>query len=407
MPPRRMAWCWTSTTPATWCMGISSCPCSTPIMTSAAFCRSMSTTAPTGRPVAIVLRPGKTPSGVEVRAHLRRLVRRIRTRWPLTHITIRGDSHYARPEAMDFCEQNGLSYSSGWPARRPLTTKVQDVADAVRTQRALEDREVVRGFAETTHRARSWSCERRVVARIEATRLGLDIRFVVTNLTGTSPRVIYESLYCARGQAENWIKFHKAQLASDRTSCRRAVANQVRLVLHTAAYWLMLSVREAIPAAARSRPGRVRDAAASPAQDRRAGAGNAPAASGWPLPPAARKPTSSAPWRALSCPARGRPRPERRGRHRPDHPIPFPPTRSPCSKPRRGERDAADRHARAANQIIATNSGEYDGLNAWYCAPWLRPALQIGCASLGLLHCRRQWPWEIVSRPCCSESACR
>ena len=119
----------------------------------------------------------------------------------------------------------------------------------MRTQRAVEDREVVRGFAETTHRARSWSCERRVVARIEATRLGLDIRFVVTNLTGTSPRVIYESLYCARGQAENWIKFHKAQLASDRTSCRRAVANQVRLVLHTAAYWLMLAVREAIPAA--------------------------------------------------------------------------------------------------------------------------------------------------------------
>ena len=203
----------------------------------------------TGRPVAIVLRPGKTPSGIEVRAHLRRLVRRIRTRWPLTRITIRGDSHYARPEAMDFCEQNGLSYLFGLAGTRPLTAKVQDVADAVRTHRALEDREVVRGFAETTHRARSWSCERRVIARIEATRLGLDIRFVVTNLTGTSPRVIYESLYCARGQAENWIKFHKAQLASDRTSCRRAVANQVRLVLHTAAYWLMLSVREAIPAA--------------------------------------------------------------------------------------------------------------------------------------------------------------
>jgi hypothetical protein len=30
--------------------------------------------------VAVVLRPGKTPGGVEVRAHLRRLVRHIRTR---------------------------------------------------------------------------------------------------------------------------------------------------------------------------------------------------------------------------------------------------------------------------------------------------------------------------------------
>ena len=201
----------------------------------------------TGRPVAIVLRPGKTPSGIEVRAHIRRLVRRIRTRWPLTRITIRGDSHYARPEAMAFCEQNGLSYLFGLAGTRPLTAKVQDVADAVRTRRAVEDREVIRGFAETQHRAGTWSCERRVIARMEATRLGLDIRFVVTNLIGTSPRVVYESLYCARGQAENWIKFHKAQLASDRTSCRRAVANQVRLVLHTAASWLMVTLREAIP----------------------------------------------------------------------------------------------------------------------------------------------------------------
>jgi hypothetical protein len=52
----------------------------------------------------------------------------------------------------------------------------------------------------------------------------------------------YDSLYCARGQAENLIKLHKTQLASDRTSCRSALANQVRLVLHTAAYWLMLTV---------------------------------------------------------------------------------------------------------------------------------------------------------------------
>ena len=188
---------------------------------------------------------------------------------------------------MDFCEQNGLSYLFGLAGTRPLTAKVQDVADAVRTQRAVEDREVVRGFAETTHRAKSWSCERRAVARIEATRLGLDIRFVVTNLTGTSPRVVYESLYCARGQAENWIKFHKAQLASDRTSCRRAVANQVRLVLHTAAYWLMLSVREAIPAA--------RDLARAEFATLRlrllkiaVRVQETPAASAWPMPRAAR-----------------------------------------------------------------------------------------------------------------------
>jgi hypothetical protein len=69
----------------------------------------------------------------------------------------------------------------------------------------------------------------------------------VTSLTHGSAEWLYDSLYCARGQAENLIKLHKGQLASDRTSCRSALANQVRLVLHTAAYWLMLTVRDAIP----------------------------------------------------------------------------------------------------------------------------------------------------------------
>ena len=70
---------------------------------------------------------------------------------------------------------------------------------------------------------------------------------MVTGFTHGSAKWLYESLYCARGQAENLIKLHKSQLASDRTSCRSALANQVRLVLHTAAYWLMLTVRDAIP----------------------------------------------------------------------------------------------------------------------------------------------------------------
>ena len=86
-------------------------------------------------------------------------------------------------------------------------------------------------------------------ARIEATTLGLDIRFVVTSLAGSSAEYIYDTLYCERGQAENLIKMHKAQLASDRTSCRNPLANQMRLILHTAAYWLMLTLRDAIPKA--------------------------------------------------------------------------------------------------------------------------------------------------------------
>ncbi|MGY2733216.1 hypothetical protein ACVWYO_000890 [Sphingomonas sp. UYP23] len=57
----------------------------------------------TGRPVAMLLRTGKTPSGKEVAGHVRRLVRRIRRHWPDTRITLRGDGHYGRPEPMAWC----------------------------------------------------------------------------------------------------------------------------------------------------------------------------------------------------------------------------------------------------------------------------------------------------------------
>ena len=124
-----------------------------------------------------------------------------------------------------------------------------EVADDIRTRRAIANLPVLRGYTETRHKARSWERERRTVARIEATTLGFDIRFVVTSLDVGAAEWIYDSLYCTRGQAENLIKLHKTQLASDRTSCRSALANQVRLVLHTAAYWLMLTVRNAIPKA--------------------------------------------------------------------------------------------------------------------------------------------------------------
>lgn len=201
----------------------------------------------TARPVAVLLRPGKTPSGTEIQGHLRRLVRRIRQHWPDTRLTIRGDSHYARPEVMAWCEANGLDYIFGLSGNTVLDRLVEPIVDAVRVQRALAQATAVRRYAETRYGAKSWSCERRVAARIEATPKGLDVRYVVTNLRRGSAEWLYATLYCARGQAENLIKLHKGQLASDRTSCREPCANQVRLILHTAAYWLLLRVRDAIP----------------------------------------------------------------------------------------------------------------------------------------------------------------
>ena len=113
-----------------------------------------------------------------------------------------------------------------------------EVADDLRVRRAEAGADRMRGFAAFAYAARSCSRQRRVVARLEATARGFDARYIVTSLGGDA-RHLYEDIYCARGQAENLIKLHKGQLASDRTSCQSPLANQFRLVLHTAAYWLM------------------------------------------------------------------------------------------------------------------------------------------------------------------------
>ena len=148
---------------------------------------------------------------------------------------------------MDWCEDNDVGYVFGLSKNETLDALVFAKADEVRTRRAIGNLDAVRDFTETRYAAKSWSRPRRVVARIEATRKGLDIRYVVTSIARCDPASLYSGIYCARGQAENLIKRHKSQLASDRTSCRSPLANQMRLILHTAAYWLMRSMQDAIP----------------------------------------------------------------------------------------------------------------------------------------------------------------
>ena len=104
----------------------------------------------------MILRPGKTPSGSEVRGWLRRIIGRIRTHWPETKITIRGDSHYGRDEAMEWCERNGVDYLFGFTGNAALRALFEDKADAVRTRRALENAPCVRGFAEKPYAAKTW-----------------------------------------------------------------------------------------------------------------------------------------------------------------------------------------------------------------------------------------------------------
>ena len=104
----------------------------------------------------------------------------------------------------------------------------------------------MRRFFQTSHQAKSWSRERTVIARVEATAKGADVRFIVTNPSGKA-KVLYGRVYCACGGMENMIKEHELYTRSDRTSRHRWEANQFRLFPHSGAYWLLHQLRQAAP----------------------------------------------------------------------------------------------------------------------------------------------------------------
>jgi Transposase DDE domain group 1 len=211
-----------------------------------------------GTPVATILRPARTPKGTEVRTVIKHVTKRLRQHWPNTRIVWRGDSHYGRVEAMEWAEDDGADYIFGLPGTAPLDVLVAEIADNLRFHHAKSSQTKLRTYASFNYQAGSWKRPRKVVARLECSlqpdagetgmRQEVDIRYVVTSLKGSAQH-LYENAYCQRGQMENLIKLHKAQLASDRMSCHSATANQVRLALHTAAFWLMHGVRAAIPQA--------------------------------------------------------------------------------------------------------------------------------------------------------------
>ena len=101
-------------------------------------------------------------------------------------------------------------------------------------------------FHSTRYQAGTWSRSRRVVIKVEVSEQGVNTRFVVTDMEQARTQVLYRHIYCARGHMENEIKDHKLYLQSERTSCHRFEANQVRLLLHSAAYVLLDTLRREV-----------------------------------------------------------------------------------------------------------------------------------------------------------------
>jgi hypothetical protein len=174
-----------------------------------------------------------------------RIIARIRRRWPMTRILLRGDSGFAREALMAWCEANRVDFLFGLARNERLEATIRDELlqaslDSLRTGKpARRFKEFVWSTLD------SWSRGRRVIAKAEVTRGDANPRFVVTSL---KPREVgaqhlYEVIYCARGEMENRIKECQLDLFADRTSAATMRANQLRLWFAAMAYVLLCALR--------------------------------------------------------------------------------------------------------------------------------------------------------------------
>ena len=160
-------------------------------------------------------------------------------------IVLRADSGFARDELMDWCETSNVDYVFGLARNKRLEKEIAEALEEARLEAGTSGQaaRVFRDFLWSTKD--SWSRRRRVVAKAEWTMAAPNPRFVVTSLEPEcwAAQLLYEELYCARGDMENRIKECQLDLYADRTSAHTMRANQLRLWFASLAYVLIGALR--------------------------------------------------------------------------------------------------------------------------------------------------------------------
>jgi hypothetical protein len=192
------------------------------------------------------LNPSNIDAGKASVQEVERIIGRLREAWPQVQIILRGDSGFAREELMGWCEEHGVDYIFGYARNHRLQEMIAQPMESVRQWHELTG-QAARCFVELKYRTlKSWSRQRRMVAKAEFLDKGANPRFVVTSLTADEfpARPLYEQDYCGRGDMENRIKEQQLALFADRTSTATMKANQLRLWLSSIAYCLLNDLRE-------------------------------------------------------------------------------------------------------------------------------------------------------------------
>lgn len=218
--------------------------------------------------VMAALRPGIRPTGTENAMILVRLLSYLRRHWPHTHMLVRGASHFATPEVIDvITAYRWTDFVFGLAGNAVL---LRQGASTIEAARHLHHQRVAlarahgqapppssRLYDEFSYAAGSWARPWRVVLKAAVMSAGDNPRVVVTSLDAPTPEMLYEDLYCARGNCAHDIKAVQVDLRSDRTSAPTCLANAFRVLLAWAAYVLHHALRPSTlhhPALAQAQP---------------------------------------------------------------------------------------------------------------------------------------------------------
>ena len=187
------------------------------------------------------LRPSNIDAAKHSRAILKLLTDRLRQAWPRVKITFRGDSGFCRWRLMRWCDRHDVGYIMGLARNRVLERTAEPFMLQAK-QQYEQTKQKQRVFTTFDYAAGTWDRARRVIHKAEHNSQGDNPRFVVTNLTDDA-QVLYDQVYCARGEMENRIKEQQLGLFAGRTSCHAFAANQFRLLLSSFAYTLIETLR--------------------------------------------------------------------------------------------------------------------------------------------------------------------
>lgn len=196
-----------------------------------------------GKLITTILKPGRRSKTIDISKIIKRIIKLLREYWKNTSIIVRGDSHFCSADFMDWSkDQHKIYFLTGISSNNILKENCLTTIESAKKAFKVSNK-AVKMYHSFTYKANTWEYHQRVIAKIELSKKGLNIRYIVTNAWEFRARGLYESGYCSRGNMELYIKEHKRYLKSDRSSCNSFTANQFRLFLHSAAYVLLHILR--------------------------------------------------------------------------------------------------------------------------------------------------------------------